>query len=87
MGKLSGKNQGICFTKLSGHPDPYLTHRTYGRSYTLDGIYVADHQIISEKHRPDRPCKSIKGVIKQECSVYIFQICQRVALHNSPVPR
>ena len=20
MGKLSGKNQGICFTKLSGHP-------------------------------------------------------------------
>ena len=21
MGKLSGKNQGICFTKLSGHPD------------------------------------------------------------------
>ena len=23
MGKLSGKNQGICFTKLSGHPDFY----------------------------------------------------------------
>ena len=62
MGKLSGKNQGICFTKLSGHPDTYIhTHiHTYIHTYihththihTYIHTYIHTHtQTYTHTHR------------------------------------